>query len=246
MQIAPAIASSCAHDEFEANGCLIVSDLLSGSECAALKVEGRRALDEDAEPGSTVFVGLAARSPVFHRLASHPRIVEVLAKLMPDGVMFLSDKLVFKSGVKRFGTPWHYDQAYWVDTRPKLSVWIALDAADEDNGALTVIPGSHRRTWRHEWSASEQTNGEFNNVITELPVEAPGTMVCRLPIGGAVFFTDRLVHGSCANRIGADRYAVISTYHAPAPDEPFDLPFTARHVVLPGPAARAPEAPPSL
>jgi len=104
-----------------------------------------------------------------------------------------------------------------------------------DNGALTVLPGSHRREWTHEWRQDGHANGEFNNVITELPTDAPGTAICRLDVGGAIFFSDRLVHGSCPNRVGADRYALISTYHAPAADEEFDLSFSARHVVVPGP-----------
>ena len=146
--------------------------------------------------------------------------------------MFLSDKFVFKSGQQTFATPWHYDAAYWPDTRPKLSVWIALDDATAENGALKVVRGSHRREWRHQQGDATQTNKEFTNIISESQWKPEDEVICELPRGGAIFFSDRTVHASCENKAGLDRYAIISTYHAPAGDDEFDRNFAARHVIL--------------
>lgn len=60
----------------------------------------------------------------------------------------------------------------------------------------------------------------------------------NLKRGGAIFFTDRLAHASCPNTAGVDRDTIISTDHAPAADEPFDLGFPARHVIVPKPSSR--------
>jgi ectoine hydroxylase-related dioxygenase (phytanoyl-CoA dioxygenase family) len=57
--------------------------------------------------------------------------------------------------------------------------------------------------------------------------------VCEVGRGSAVVFSDRLVHGSTANTAGTDRYVIIGTYQAPAADEPFDLDFPARKVLVP-------------
>ena len=39
---------------------------------------------------------------------------------------------------------WHQDNAYWQCAPPNLvSIWIALDDADEENGCMNVIPGSY-------------------------------------------------------------------------------------------------------
>ena len=38
---------------------------------------------------------------------------------------------------------------------------------------------------------------------------------------------------NAASIVDADRFSLISTYHAPADDEEFDLQFAARHVIYP-------------
>lgn len=214
--------------QYERDGFLIVPDLLTSNECKQLKREGLKVLSEHAKPGSTVFVGAAANSSLFYRLASHARIVKVLHQIMPDGIMFMSDKLVFKTGVQPKATPWHCDNAYWRNTRPKLSVWIALDDVSAQNGALRVLPGGHHQDWKHSAAAQGE---EFGNRIQDLNEET--AVICEMKAGSALFFSDRLPHSSTPNSNGEDRYAIISTYHVPAPDEEFDTHFAARHVIVP-------------
>lgn len=214
--------------QYEKDGFLVVPDLLNTQECEALKAEGLKVLSEHAKPGSTVFVGAAVASTLFYRLASNPRIIRILHQIMPDGIMFMSDKLVFKSGVQPKATPWHCDCAYWRNTRPKLSVWIALDNVTVENGAMRVLPGGHHQDWQHS-SASQ--GEEFGNRIQDIDEES--AITCKMKAGSALFFSDGLPHSSTPNSNGKDRYAIISTYHAPAPDEDFDTRFPARHVIVP-------------
>jgi ectoine hydroxylase-related dioxygenase (phytanoyl-CoA dioxygenase family) len=215
---------------YERDGYCVVSRLFEPAECREWKREALRVLRECAGPKSTVYVGAAAASATFYALASDPRLVAILHELMPEGVAFLSDKIVFKSGTRKFATPWHYDAAYWPNTRPKLSVWVALDEVRETNGALKVLPGSHQRSWHTVDGDATSTNDEFSTVVT--PEWDPGEeRVCPLLQGGVIIFSDRLLHASCPNTDGGDRYSLISTYQAPADDEPFDLHFPARHVI---------------
>jgi ectoine hydroxylase-related dioxygenase (phytanoyl-CoA dioxygenase family) len=222
---------------FERDGCYIAHELFPAAECEQLKTEAVRIMREHARPTSTVYVGVAVVSPRFRALADDPRMVAILRAIMPDGVMFMSDKIVFKSAEQTFASPWHMDAAYWPNTRPKLSVWIALDDAMAENGTLIVVPGSHKRDLSHRTSDMHDTNGEFNNVITNKPWAAEDEVVCEVKRGSAIFFSDRLAHASCTNTAGLDRYTIISTYHAPAEDDEFDKHFPARHLIVPRPAA---------
>lgn len=218
-----------ARARYDRDGFLLVPGVLSADECADLKAEGLRVLQENARPGATVYVGAAVASSRFRALADDDRLVAPLRQLLPDGVMFLSDKLVFKSGVQRKATPWHTDRAYWLGTRPKLSAWIALDDVTEANGALRVLPGGHLEQWRHDTGVGE--DGEFDSRIRDLGGREDETVVVEMTRGSALYFSDLLPHSSTPNTAGTDRYAIISTYHAPAPDEEFDRGFPARHVV---------------
>lgn len=223
-------ASSSLASEYEANGFVVVPDLLTGDECDQLKVEARKVLAEKAKPGASVFVHVAVASEAFRVLSEDPRVVGILRQIMPDGVMFLSDKLVYKAPDKTFPTPWHIDCFYWRNTRPKLSVWIPLDDATAENGTLTVIAGSHQQDWR--LVKKGLANGEFEHEIPDADLQRLEVTTCNIKRGTAVFFSDRLVHGSTSNTAGKDRYAIISTYHAPAPDDAFDVNYPARKVLV--------------
>jgi phytanoyl-CoA hydroxylase len=226
-QSSPATLSA----QFERDGFVVLPDLLSAEECDNLKAESRRVLDTFARPGASVHLHLAATSPQFRALAEDSRIVGPLQAVMPRGVMFLSDKIVYKSADKTFATPWHIDCFYWKNTRPKLSVWIPLDDATPANGTLTVVPGSHLRDWR--MVKTSLASGDFAHEIADASWRAGDIVTCAIKRGTAIVFSDRLVHGSTTNTAGRDRYAIISTYHAPAADEPFDLDFPARKVLVP-------------
>ena len=173
-------ATGSLMERFERDGFVLVENVLSRDECTALKAAGKEVLREHARPGATVFVGAAAASGVFFDLASDDRLVQALHELMPTGVMFMSDKLVFKSGVQTKPTPWHCDEAYWRGTRPKLSAWIALDDVSASNGALRVLPGGHHEKWTH--TAPGGQGEEFDLRIRDLDGREGETIVCEMTL----------------------------------------------------------------
>lgn len=223
--------------QYDADGFCILPDLFSNKECADLKSEILRILKTHARPGRSVYVGAAVVSPIFQALAGDDRIIAPLRQIMPDGVMFMSDKIVFKSGQRQFATPWHIDAFYWQDTRPKLSVWIPLDDCSQENGALRVVRKSHLRSWEASTGDTANTNGEFENVVSKRQWPLEDELTWNIRRGSAIIFSDRLLHASHPNPTGRDRYTIISTYHAPAEDEPFDIQFPARRVIVPNPRA---------
>ncbi len=229
---------------FDRDGYIVVRDLLTPAECAAYKREADvvRGTTWHASGGdeATVFVGLAAASQVFRDLAAAPRLVAALAPLMDDGVAFLSDKLVLKSARKGFPTPWHIDRYYWNGTRPKLSVWLALDDVGDDDGALCVVRGSHRLDIPSRPGDVSRSNNEFDVVSQAGRWRAEDELGCPIPRGAAIIFSDRLVHGSRPSTSGRDRWAWIGTYHAPGADEPFDRNFPARRTLVASTSVRCP------
>ena len=81
------------------------------------------------------------------------------------------------------------------------------------------------KSLEHQHSAGEQTNGEFNNVIAAKQWAKEDEITCNVSRGTAIYFSDRLVHGSCTSAAGEERCAIINTYHAPAADDEFDTSF---------------------
>jgi phytanoyl-CoA hydroxylase len=222
-----------ARADYAREGYLIVSSLWSADECATLKAEALRVVAEHGRPNSSVFVGVAASSELFARYAADARLLAYLDALLPEGVAFMSDKVVFKSTSQSKATPWHTDALYWPGTRSKLSTWIPLDDASESNGTLLVVRGSHLKEWRNRRGGGINEAGDFGLTIDPGQWSPGDEVLCEVRRGSVIFFSDKLLHASSPNRTGADRYTIIGTYHAPvAVEEPFDLDFSARRTLL--------------
>ena len=136
------------------------------------------------------------------------RIIRVLNCIIGPDIEFLSAKIVFKSAKTTFGTPWHQDWYYWFGS-PKISAWIPLDDCTPDNGALRVVPGTHKID--HITNARTGEHG-FTNCTPPEQIESLPVVDVVVGRGDIVFFSDKCVHGSYPNLAGADRFAFIPTY----------------------------------
>ena len=109
-------------------------------------------------------------------------------------------------------TLWHQDVRYWSFDRPELvTAWLALGAEREDNGALEVIPGSHRL---------ELDRGRLDRELFLRPeLEANSALIERavrveLDPGDVLLFHCRLFHAAGKNRTNETKLSVVFTYHA--------------------------------
>jgi ectoine hydroxylase-related dioxygenase (phytanoyl-CoA dioxygenase family) len=201
---------STARQKFEDDGFVIVRGLLTAEECAQFKAETKRLVAEHGEHAG-VLVGLAANSPVFAEVRYHPKLVDTLEEILGPDIEFLSDKVVYKSKERDFGSPWHQDWPYWQGTH-KVSVWIALDPATPESGCLKLLPGSHKSLATHDGSAPE---GEgFGHRLSEGAIDESKVVAAPCAVGDAIFFHDLLLHASYPNTAGAERYSFITTYRS--------------------------------
>jgi ectoine hydroxylase-related dioxygenase (phytanoyl-CoA dioxygenase family) len=198
---------------FDETGYTVVRGMLTPEECALLKEEAMRVLNGGDGGGHGVFVGMAANSDLFREFAAHPRILEALEPILGEHIEFLSDKIVFKSATMDFASPWHQDWTYWKGIH-KVSVWIALDAADESNGCLKLLPGSHKSLVVHDGDASDGKG--FGNRLNPDTVDESLAISAPCAIGDAVIFHDLTLHASHPNLSGKDRWTLISTYRSAA------------------------------
>lgn len=79
-------------------------------------------------------------------LARHPAILEAVEPLVgPDIVLWSCDWNVKRAGTGDY-VPWHQDSPYWnLSSDNVVTVWIAIGDVTRDNGAMQVVPGSHRQ-----------------------------------------------------------------------------------------------------
>ena len=77
-----------------------------------------------------------------------------------------------------------------------MAAWLALDACDEENGCMRVVPGSH--TWPVLCTTAADTSASFTDVTVPIPEGVDVAPVVMEP-GDVLFFNGSLVHGSYPN-----------------------------------------------
>ena len=148
--------------------------------------------------------------PGLHAAAHDPALLDTVRRLLGDDdiELFADQALLKPPGIGR-EKPWHQDLAFF-DVRPGtrvVGVWIALDRAVVENGAMHVIPGSHR-----DGPVVHFTRRDFQ--ICDADVTTGGVRAVPLAPGGALFFDGLLHHGTPANSSAMRRWA-LQFHYAP-------------------------------
>ena len=83
---------------------------------------------------------------VFKQLCFDKRMVNMVKQLMGcDAVRLFQDQILVKESGPKNPTPWHQDNPYWpMQQENAITVWIALDDVNQENGCMQFIPGSHK------------------------------------------------------------------------------------------------------
>jgi ectoine hydroxylase-related dioxygenase (phytanoyl-CoA dioxygenase family) len=216
-------------DAFERDGFVGPIDVLSQNEVLAL----RRALAEVIDnldrhrerlyeveqaytdrPGEVVchFLGGFRVHPALHELIFLPRITAPCAQLLGvERLRFWHDQVFAKPPQHPGVVPWHQDYSYWTRTEPAchITINLLLDDADETNGCLQFVPGSHR------WGLLPKLpfDAPLEAIRAHLPANAAWQPVA-VPVraGQATIHHSHVLHGSDRNRSERWRRAVVLNY----------------------------------
>ena len=179
-------------------------------------------------------------------MITHPRLLDVAevfvgpeiysnpiqhTRIKPPELMLAKEEL---NGLNaRVG--WHQDQGVATteqDEVPVLTVWLAITEANEDNGCLCVVPGSHRK------GLVSHCPGIGLGGALEIPPKLITDEYIPVPImrGGALLLNSRMLHSSLTNFSDRIRWSFDLRY------QPIGLPtgrsafpgFVARSVMKPG------------
>ena len=141
-----------------------------------------------------------------------PRLAECLTTLLGETPYAVQTMLYFKPAGAR-GQALHQDQFYLrVQPGTCMAAWMALDACDEENGCMQVVPGSHALPTLCTEKAD--TTLSFTDVTVPIPPGASPVPV-RMNPGDVLFFNGQLIHGSYPNTSeGRFRRSLIGHYVA--------------------------------
>lgn len=136
--------------------------------------------------------------PVYDIL-TNPTIVEHVSDLLGDDVIAWGSHFFCKMPGDGMAVTWHQDASYWPLSPSKaLTVWLAIDDADEENACMKFIAGSHHfghMTFR----PSDPSEHNVLNQTIDNPEQYGHIVADVLRAGQFSIHSDLLLHGSDAN-----------------------------------------------
>ena len=211
--------------EYEQLGYLIVRDAFGRDEIEALAREADQLLERSelidvknircrwqnhVETGECLFEcfdPVIDIGSVCRRVAHDARILGPLAAIYGDEACLFKDKLIFKPpGAKGYGL--HQDYIGWNDfPRSFVTVLLAIDPADSDNGATEVFPSVHRQGYL------SPIDGEYHEVPADKVDLSTGVKLDLQP-GDIAMFGCFTPHRSAPNNSDRWRRQLYLSYNA--------------------------------
>jgi ectoine hydroxylase-related dioxygenase (phytanoyl-CoA dioxygenase family) len=135
-------------------------------------------------------------------LVNHPRVLGLAQAAVGPDLILLATGFFSKppDGSGKY-IAWHQDTTYWgLEPAYAVTLWIAIDDSDVENGCMRVIPGTHHSILPH---GKARTTGNMLGLDQEVDPDAIDE--CRavdlvLKAGQASLHHGMVVHGSNPNR----------------------------------------------
>jgi ectoine hydroxylase-related dioxygenase (phytanoyl-CoA dioxygenase family) len=217
---------------YRRDGYLAVPRLIDAERVQVLRrvtdalVERSRGVDRsdavfDVDPRHTAAAPIVRRiknpadhDPLYAWVALESPILDIVAELLGPSIRFHHSKLNLKGSHVGAPVEVHQDAAFYPHSNDDvLAVGLLLDDATADNGAMSVLPGSHRGPiYTHYDAQGRFVGGMRAEDIARLDRRA--AVLLALPAGSIHIHHYRLVHWSAPNTSPADRRLLINAYAA--------------------------------
>jgi ectoine hydroxylase len=156
----------------------------------------------------------ADNHPVYRWIAFESPIPDIVAQLLGPNVKFHHSKLNLKGSHVGAPVEWHQDAAFYPHSNDDvLAVGLLLDDATPENGALSVLPGSHRGPIHTHYDAAGRFVGSMQ-AADVARLDRGDHVLLALPAGSIHIHHYRLIHWSAPNTSASERRLLINAYSA--------------------------------
>jgi ectoine hydroxylase-related dioxygenase (phytanoyl-CoA dioxygenase family) len=225
-------------DAFWRDGYLVAEDAVTPAELAALRAEIDKWVDEsrahaspfgpptiDGRPRFDMGAEHSASAPALRRInnpsdispayetvMANARTVDMVADLIGPDVKFHHCKINLKLPGAKTEVSYHQDFAYTPHTNDDIvTALLFLDDIDENNGCLTVVPGSHKGPMKSLFDGDRFT-GAVSSAEEKDALDK--SVPCLGKAGAVCLMHTKLLHGSAANSANRSRGLYICVYTA--------------------------------
>ncbi|XP_060072265.1 probable alpha-ketoglutarate-dependent hypophosphite dioxygenase [Ylistrum balloti] len=209
-------------DFYNKNGYFSGIAVLSAEEVANLQTHfGQLEENTGKDDAQYSLHNVHLNHPWVMDIASHPKLLHSVRQILGHNIILLDSRFICKypesevlqpHGTKPY-VAWHQDIRYWGVEGEVVTAWLAVDDADQENGCMCVIPGTHTLGILEHKVAEEKGNMLTSNqsIPTHL-FDVTKSTPCPVKAGQMSLHSGLLVHGSDPNRSNRRRCGYVIRY----------------------------------
>ncbi|GAA3410755.1 phytanoyl-CoA dioxygenase family protein [Paenibacillus hodogayensis] len=127
-------------------------------------------------------------------------VLDLVEPIIGPNIGLWSSHFISKEPVVGRATPWHEDSAYWKGRVSSfdhiVTVWLAIDRSNQENGCMRVIPGTHNNGFS-EYEAVDKSTNLFKSQVKN--IDDSQAVYFELERGECSLHDSRIIHGAKAN-----------------------------------------------
>ena len=133
-------------------------------------------------------------------LIRHPRILDAVEDVIGPNILCWGSSFFIKEPRNPGFVSWHQDSTYWgLDPADVITAWVAFSDSNAANGAMRVIPGTHKLDQVTHRDTFNADNLLSRGQEIEVEVDERQARMLELRAGEMSLHHVRLIHGSDPN-----------------------------------------------
>ncbi|WP_247740895.1 phytanoyl-CoA dioxygenase family protein [Cohnella sp. LGH] len=129
-------------------------------------------------------------------------VLDLIEPIIGPNIGLWSSHFICKEPLTGKQTPWHEDSAYWKGRLSRfdkiITVWLAIDRSNKENGCMRVIPGTHRNGFS-EYESVDEGQNIFPTEIKRSEIDESKAVYFELEPGQCSLHDSRIIHGAPPN-----------------------------------------------
>ena len=152
-------------------------------------------------------------SPIFNKVCLNKNILDAVESIIGKNILICGTTLFIKNPNEKGFVSFHQDAKYiGLEPHNWVTAWLAVTDANEQNGCMRMLPGSHKENLKtHEQKFDENNLLTRGQTITNVPLNKTDPII--LKAGQLSLHHPKIVHGSGLNQSNDKRIGfVIQSY----------------------------------
>ena len=201
-------------EQYENRGYVSPVNALTSSEAKEIRDEIEK-IEKDW-PGALEGINrnyIHLISPIFNKVCLNKNILDAVESIIGKNILICGTTLFIKDPNEKGYVSFHQDAKYiGLEPHNWVTVWLAVTDANEQNGCMRMLPGSHKENLKtHEEKFDENNLLTRGQTITNVSLDKTDPII--LKAGQISLHHPTIIHGSGLNQSNDRRIGfVIQSY----------------------------------